>query len=155
MTALECGYDNLQEYRDTKKEWEERNYQDEKTDFENSVLNDIIGADFFTELSKEFFVNIKKVMRALANEAVKQGAELYHKSKEAGKVTSYYLKKDGKKVRISNHELPQIMHRSDPEYQETWHKNLTLGNNRFIMSLVRLTTRDEFSDFVKNLFLED
>ncbi|MDR1837617.1 MAG: hypothetical protein LBQ89_08170 [Treponema sp.] len=147
LSALKAGYGSA-------KERDEAYYKSKKSDFENSILKDIIGDDFYYELSGEFTVNIKKLTKAIADEAIKQGAELYHTSKDKGEITSFYLKKDGKKVRVSNHELPQIMNRADPEYQENWHKNLTLGNNRFIMNIVRLTTREEFSTFVKNLFGE-
>lgn len=91
----------------------------------------------------------------MAKEAVRQGAELYHTSKESGRKTSYYLRKDGKKVRISDHELPQIMHRNDSAYEESWHQNLSLTNDRVIMGIVRLTAVDGFRSFVGKLFREE
>ncbi|WP_461246367.1 hypothetical protein [Treponema sp. R6D11] len=148
LRALKAGYNSAEDR-------ENREYAQKKSEYEKSVLNEIIGKDYYYKDGKDFTVNIGKLMSAIADEAVKQGAELYHVSKESGKPTSYYLRKDGKKVRISNHELPQIMNRNDPEYRETWDKNLTLQNNRFIMGFVRLTTKAEFSGFVKNLFSEE
>jgi len=148
LRALKAGYNSAQEA-------DAGEYAKKKSEYENSVLNDIIGKDYYYNIGKDFTVDIGKLMSAIADEAVKQGAELYHVSEESGEPTSYYLKKDGKKVRLSNHEIPQIMHRTTDEYQETWDKNLTLQNNRSILGYVRLNTRDEFSSLVNNLFSEE
>jgi hypothetical protein len=57
------------------------------------------------EISK---ANLKAAKRNL----IKQGWEPYHTSTHQGRTSSYYLQKDGKTVRISDHSLPDTPERA-------------------------------------------
>jgi hypothetical protein len=75
-------------------------------------------ASFLTEKEKNNIVDIEGfleksvLLKATARQFKKMGLKPYHISKKNGDITSYYFDIDGKKIRISDHELPSTRQRA-------------------------------------------
>jgi hypothetical protein len=147
LKALKNGYYSVQEMKRAQ-------FRIEIEKLETSVFNELVGKFYSTCEYEVTDLDNHKIIKVIADEAQRQGAELYHTSEDSGIITSFYLKKNDRKVRISTHELPQILHRTDSEYQETWDKNLVITSDETIRGrLFSLKTKDEFSTYVEKLFM--
>jgi hypothetical protein len=155
LKALKSGHGSASEMREYEQGQKEKDFNNKKAMCENSIFKNLVGDDFYKAAGFDFCFQIEKMIKSIAHEAVRQGAELYHTSREGKKETSFYLKKNGVKIRISDHELPQIMHRTDMDYNTSWDKEVVIENNRAIWSIVEIKTEKEFSAYVEKLFTEE
>jgi hypothetical protein len=147
LKAIKSGFSSV-------KEMEADKYKKKKELFEKSIFNKITDGNFYYDSGNDIIFDKQKVIYAIVQEAKKQGMELYHISKEENeKSSSYYLKKDGDKVRISGHELPVVLHRTDMDYKEEWARNLVIDQGEMtVRTIIALKTKEELSLFVKNYF---
>jgi hypothetical protein len=155
LKALKAGHSSVSEMREAEKKLKDEEFNSKKEICENSIFKKLIGDHFCAVANPYFYFNIEKIINAIKDEAIRQGAEVYHTSTKGAKKTSFYLKKNGIKIRISDHELPQIMHRRKMEYTSSWDKEVIVCNDRTIWPIVSIKTQSDFFVYVDRFFLEE
>jgi hypothetical protein len=122
-----------------------------------SIISSLLGDRFVYNIYNDelYIVDTTPIIKVIVKEAKKQGAELYSISKFKRKNSSWYLKKDGVKIRVSNHYLPPVMNRAARDYQEPWAENIVFESgyaSQALVDLIALKTQDDFSEYVSGLF---
>ncbi|MFA6377540.1 MAG: hypothetical protein WCW63_02830 [Acholeplasmataceae bacterium] len=158
IEALKKGYDTPQEYKEAIEKERHKWYLEDKTVAEMSIFTkkqtDKEKAYYDWESDNKIEFNYNSFAQTITNEAKKQGATVIHTSAKKGSIygSSIYLKKGDVEIRLSNHELPQIMDRTLDNYETRWDREEVLDQIS-MKNWSKLKTEDELRNKVKKLFM--
>lgn len=158
IEALKKGYDTPQEYKEAIEKERHKWYLEDKTVAEMSIFTkkqtDKEKAYYDWESDNKIEFNYNSFAQTITKEAKKQGAIVIHTSAKEGSIygSSIYLKKGDVEIRLSNHELPQIMDRTLDNYETRWDKEEVLDQIS-MKNWSKLKTEDELQNKVKELFM--
>lgn len=158
IEALKKGYDTPQEYKEAIEKERHKWYLEDKTVAEMSIFTkkqtDKEKAYYDWESDNKIEFNYNSFAQTITKEAKKQGAIVIHTSAKKGSIygSSIYLKKGDVEIRLSNHELPQIMDRTLDNYETRWDREEVLDQIS-MKNWSKLKTEDELRNKVKQLFM--
>lgn len=158
IEALKKGYDTPQEYKEAIEKERHKWYLEDKTVAEMSIFTkkqtDKEKAYYDWESDNKIEFNYNSFAQTITKEAKKQGAIVIHTSAKEGSIygSSIYLKKGDVEIRLSNHELPQIMDRTLDNYETRWDREEVLDQIS-MKNWSKLKTEDELQNKVKELFM--
>lgn len=158
IEALKKGYDTPQEYKEAIEKERHKWYLEDKTVAEMSIFTkkqtDKEKAYYDWESDNKIEFNYNSFAQTITKEAKKQGAIVIHTSAKKGSIygSSIYLKKGDVEIRLSNHELPQIMDRTLDNYETRWDREEVLDQIS-MKNWSKLKTEDELRNKVKKLFM--
>lgn len=158
IEALKKGYDTPQEYKEAIEKERHKWYLEDKAVAEMSIFTkkqtDKEKAYYDWESDNKIEFNYNSFARTITKEAKKQGAIVIYTSAKEGSIygSSIYLKKGDVEIRLSNHELPQIMDRTLDNYETRWDKEEVLDQIS-MKNWSKLKTEDELQNKVKELFM--